>query len=263
MTVGALVRLLVRSDRWFTHDWLDRGAKRSVPFITPFGVDDLVLERLADGARAVGAPSVLVCRLNGDDEGLPQMLEVDANLTPRAIRPGNRILLTTPELDGALLVTDEGYSLIAGTPEFLAAAVPWGVDRARNRFGSEAGRLREVFPGLPGVAARLEATRPVIASPGDVDPCSVLAGQIRLMEAFASGEVAAPDFARRWLAARRARPREELLGEDFERLLLEVFYLLDDYVIDPELRESGDPTDDDLLKGVQGILQRLRLLGER
>ncbi|MEU0463479.1 colicin immunity domain-containing protein [Amycolatopsis sp. NPDC006131] len=244
-------RLLTADGRWFSAAWLH--SKAVVPFATPFGADDQVLERFRDGARAVGAASVFVFPL-GDER--PRVL---GDVDPLGVR--GEVLLAVPNRDGALLITDARYSLLAGTAEFLAAAVPWGVDRSRARFRRDARRLAEVYPELLEVATRLPPARPVLASPSEVEPGSALAEQVRLMESFAEGSIAAPDFARAWLTARRRRPRpEQLLDEPFERLLAEVFFLLEDYVIDPALRDPGDLTDEDLLHGVQAVVQRLRLL---
>ncbi|WP_431910694.1 hypothetical protein, partial [Amycolatopsis thermoflava] len=247
-------RLLTADGRWFSAAWLHSTA--IVPFATPFGADDQVLERFRDGARAVGAASVFVLPL-GDER--PWVVGIDED--PLGVR--GEVLLAVPNWDGALLIADARYSLLAGTAEFLAAAVPWGVDRSRARFGRDARRLAEVYPELLEVAARLPPARPVLASPRDVEPGSALAEQVRLMESFAEGSIAAPDFARAWPAARRRRPHpKELLDEPFERLLAEVFFLLEDYVTDPGLRDPGDLTDEGLRHGVQAVVQRLRLLEE-
>lgn len=79
------------------------------------------------------------------------------------------------------------------------------------------------------------------ASPAEVTSGSGVATQIELMRELADGKTAGPDFARSWLAARRrVLDGGERVREKFDRMLTEVFYLLDDYVIDPTLRDAGD-----------------------
>lgn len=75
------------------------------------------------------------------------------------------------------------------------------------------------------------------------------------------GKISAPDFARSWLTARRHSLDEgERTGERFGRILTDVFYLLDDYVIDPELRDPDDMTDDELAAKVCEALGKLQSL---
>lgn len=99
------------------------------------------------------------------------------------------------------------------------------------------------------------------ASPAEVAPGSGVATQIALMRELASGKIAGPDFARSWLAARRrVLDAGERVREKFNRMLTEVFYLLDDYVIDPALRDVDDMTDDELVVKVRAVLDELDAL---
>jgi hypothetical protein len=94
--------------------------------------------------------------------------------------------------------------------------------------------------------------------PSEVPPDSATAEQLRLMASFVSGRLAAEEFAVRWLSARRlALNHGERLCEAFDHLLNQVFYALDEYVIDPALREPGDMTNEQLASCVQGILEQL------
>ena len=96
------------------------------------------------------------------------------------------------------------------------------------------------------------------ASPSDVDPGSATAAQVELMRDLVSGRIAGPDFARAWLSARRrVLDAGERVRERFDRILTDVFYLLDDYVIDPTLRDSGDMTDEELVARVRVALNDL------
>jgi hypothetical protein len=96
------------------------------------------------------------------------------------------------------------------------------------------------------------------ASPSEVDPGSNTAVQLELMRDLVSGKIAGPHFARSWLAARRrVLDAGERVREKFDRVLTDVFYLLDDYVIDPGLRDSSDMTDEELVARVRAALNDL------
>ena len=89
------------------------------------------------------------------------------------------------------------------------------------------------------------------ANPDEVNPSSHVAQQLKLVDALLSGSLSGPDFARAWLAERReSLNMGERLREPFDRALNQAFYAIEDYVIDPELREPGDMTDDDLVNCV-------------
>jgi hypothetical protein len=81
------------------------------------------------------------------------------------------------------------------------------------------------------------------------------------MRDLVNGKIAGPDFARAWLAARRrALDGRERVGEEFDRILVGVFYLLDDYVIDPSLRGPSDMADEELVGKVHDALSDLESL---
>jgi hypothetical protein len=95
-------------------------------------------------------------------------------------------------------------------------------------------------------------------SPSEVDPSSATAEQVQSMRDLVGGEIAGSDFARAWLSARRrALEAGERVRDKFDRILTNVFYLLDDYVIDPNLRDSGDMTDEELAAKVRSALKEL------
>lgn len=97
------------------------------------------------------------------------------------------------------------------------------------------------------------------AWPSEVPAGTGVADQVVLMQRLVEGEIAAPDFATSWLGARRRILADgERVREAFERVLTDVFYLLDDYVIDPELRDSDDMSDAQLVRQVQEALRRLK-----
>lgn len=81
------------------------------------------------------------------------------------------------------------------------------------------------------------------------------------MRDLVDGKISAPDFARSWLyARRRSLDAGERTREPSDRILTHVFYLLDDYVIDPELRDPDDMTDDELAAKVREALDELQSL---
>ncbi|GLY99910.1 colicin immunity domain-containing protein [Actinoplanes sp. NBRC 103695] len=100
------------------------------------------------------------------------------------------------------------------------------------------------------------------SAPSEVEAGTGVARQLRAAEELLAGRVAAPDFAREWLAGRRqALAGGERVREKFERILYDVFYVLDDdYVIDPALRGPGDLTDQQLTDRVRDAVERLRAL---
>jgi hypothetical protein len=99
------------------------------------------------------------------------------------------------------------------------------------------------------------------STPTEVAPGSNIGEQLDLMAALAQGDISAAAFARDWLAARRRALAEgERVRERFDRILTSVFYALDDYVADPELRDQGDLSDDDLISRVRAALYELSTL---
>lgn len=76
------------------------------------------------------------------------------------------------------------------------------------------------------------------------------------MRSLSAGAITPAMFATLWLAARRTSlERGERVGEKLSRIFNIVFYALDDYPIDPSLREEGDVSDAELLACVVEALQ--------
>ncbi|MFE1787576.1 colicin immunity domain-containing protein [Streptomyces sp. NPDC059525] len=93
---------------------------------------------------------------------------------------------------------------------------------------------------------------------GAVPPDSATGRQLALMSDLSHATISPQDFAKAWLDSRRAALRNgERIGEHLSRHLDEVFYTLDDYPIDPTLREPGDATDDELLAAVNDALEKI------
>ncbi|MGW0334253.1 hypothetical protein ACWD0J_20695 [Streptomyces sp. NPDC003011] len=95
--------------------------------------------------------------------------------------------------------------------------------------------------------------------PGDVDPGSAAARQLTLLDAFTDGTCSAPDFAHGWWEARRVSQAngERVLGA-LEDLFDQVFMILEDYSVDPELAEAGDLDDAGLQTAVRAAWEAFR-----
>lgn len=106
--------------------------------------------------------------------------------------------------------------------------------------------------------------RKVWATPSEVEPDAGVARQVEFMRRLIESQISAPEFAKVWLAARRRALNDgERVREDFDRVLTNVFYLLDDYVIDPVLRDTEDMTDAELVGRVREALHALDALDEK
>ncbi|MFF2195754.1 colicin immunity domain-containing protein [Streptomyces sp. NPDC058157] len=91
-----------------------------------------------------------------------------------------------------------------------------------------------------------------------VPPDSATGRQLALMKDLSRAAISPQDFAKAWLDSRRAALRsEERLGESLSRQLDQVFYALDDYPIDPALREPGDVTEGELLAAVNDAIEKI------
>lgn len=98
----------------------------------------------------------------------------------------------------------------------------------------------------------LQPRRRAWGSPSEVEPGTGVERQVMLIKQLVAGGISAPEFAREWLAARRRVLDEgERVRERFERILTDIFYLLDDYVIDPMLRGPEDMSDEALISRVE------------
>ncbi|WP_051728688.1 MULTISPECIES: colicin immunity domain-containing protein [Amycolatopsis] len=246
------VETVLAGPRSFAAEWLAADEKSVVPVIAPSGADEAVLDRLRAGARSVGADEVLRCGL--EPGAVSERLAVDSDLVPEKLP----VLFVVPDLSGALLAGGEGYVLVAGTRAFIAGVALAGVDYARDSFEEEAQRWAGQYPGLPAVAAEYPPEVRAWARRSEVPADSFVARELAVMESFARGELSGPEFARSWSTAwRLANERRERVRTPFARVLHEVFYLLEDYPIDPALRDPGDTTDEELAAGVREALRQL------
>ncbi|MFI6288618.1 colicin immunity domain-containing protein [Streptomyces sp. NPDC051018] len=111
-------------------------------------------------------------------------------------------------------------------------------------------------------ASRSRAGQITWARRSDIPPGAATAEQVALMDSLVNGTVSAPEFARSWLAARReALWRNERLREPFSAALDRVFWALEDYSIDPALRDETDLTDPELVATIRAVLSEIDRLG--
>jgi hypothetical protein len=240
------------TDGAFASSWLREKSVAPVPVGAQ--IDAALARRITAGCRAVGAAHIIATSLV-EAPGAPSRLPADADCT--GIRPP--CLLHTPDTQGAVLFPEEGYALIAGTAAFMAAAVSEGTDTARARFGRYARSLLERHPSLASVAASYPPGHRAWSHPGDVDPDSAAARQLELLDAFTDGTCSAPDFAHDWWETRRASQAngervQGALGDLFDQ----VFMILEDYSVDPDLAEPGDLDDAGLRTAVRAAWEAFR-----
>ncbi|MFF2364401.1 colicin immunity domain-containing protein [Streptomyces sp. NPDC058122] len=263
MNDSRLVDLVLSGPRSFRPEWLAEGAKRVVPLPSRARMDEHLASRFSAGSRRTGHTYVIASRLSDAAAGRPE-IEIPSTqegLLQQLPWSDENFVVATPDFSGALLVTDEGYSLIGGTLDFLKQSIPEGVDQAIVDFKRYAKRVGPGHPVLAGVANAFQPREAAWASKRDVAAGSATAEQVSLMESLGAGRISAEEFARSWLAARRrALDLRERLREPFSRILDQVFYALDDYVIDPGLRDADDMTDEELQTIVCGHLSELESL---
>ncbi|NUP39984.1 MAG: hypothetical protein HOY76_23980 [Streptomyces sp.] len=237
-----------------------------MPLASHTGMDRHLARRLSEGASRAGHTHVIANRLSNADA---ERADVEIPATQEHIlrqlpwRDAS-FLVALPDLSGALLVTDEGYALLAGNADFLRHSLPEGVDQAIVDFKRYAKRLGRDHPGLVEAAMAFQPHQMAWASKRDVAAGSATAEQVSLMESLVNNRVSGEEFARSWLSARRrALELHERLREPFSRILDQVFYALDDYVIDPGLRDEDDMTNEQLRAIVRQHLAELDALDRR
>ncbi|MDX3534656.1 colicin immunity domain-containing protein [Streptomyces sp. MB09-01] len=109
---------------------------------------------------------------------------------------------------------------------------------------------------LPGVGPT--ARRRQWRTAREVPEGSGTGRRLDLMRRLSRAEIRPERFAEQWLDARRdALDGGERIGDRLCRALNEVFYALDAYPIDPDLRETGDTTDAELLDIVNQALEQI------
>jgi len=260
------VGLILSGPRSFKPEWVAEGGKQVVPLASHARMDEHLARRLSEGARQAGHAHVIVNRWSSAGAERPD-IEIPATqgqLLRQLPWRDASFLVALPDLSGALLVTDEGYAVLAGNAGFLRHSIPEGVDQAIVDFRRYANRVGRNHPGLIEVSMAYQPHQMAWASKGDVAAGSATVEQVSLMESLVDDRVSGEEFARSWLSARRrAVELRERLREPFSRILDQVFYALDDYVIDPGLRDADDMTNEQLRAIVRQHLAELDALDRR
>ncbi|MDV5146880.1 colicin immunity domain-containing protein [Streptomyces sp. SBC-4] len=252
---------LLGPDGGFAQAWLSGKSVAPVPAGTR--LDAVLIRRIEAGCRAVGTQDILDAQpaagAHDRSAAVPRKpTKADlAGTAPPAI-------LYTPDLQGAVLFPEPGYTLIAGSEAFLAGAVSEGIDAARARFGRYARAMKTRWPHLQGIATAHPPTHRAGSHPSDVTPGTASARLMSLLGTFAQGTCTAPEFADGWWEARRAAHSQgERASEDLADLLDRVFTLLEDYTPDPALREPGDLTESELRERIHSLVRNTERGAER
>ncbi|MFG2524381.1 colicin immunity domain-containing protein [Streptomyces sp. NPDC048527] len=113
-------------------------------------------------------------------------------------------------------------------------------------------------PHIAAVSADYPPLNRPWKAPRDVPSGSHTGRQLALMRRLQEGAVDGPTFARGWLGERRgAMAAGERVGDALGSVLDEVFYTLDDYTIDPAIRDAEDLTDGELQRRVAAAFGKL------
>lgn len=186
-----------------------------------------------------------------------------------ALEAGDRWSLTSTDDDRVVLRLDPEVVVVAGPEPDLEARFGRAASTLDDAaFDALAARLRDDAEGGARLDALVDARRYYVTWPGgvpgwdvprtlaDLAPTSVAARQLDLARALVAGERDAPAFERDFLELRREDDAVVfgVVGE----VLDEIFYDLDAYVAEPELRDGPEDLDDDQLRErVRGQLARL------
>ncbi|WP_438291615.1 colicin immunity domain-containing protein [Streptomyces sp. HUAS TT7] len=259
ITCGELTGALLSTPHRFSGAWLAEGGKSEVPLPGEGYLDLALAQRTAAGARTAGFAYVLSAPTGPEAESAePQHLPADAEAMVGGIRwPGEPVLLSLPDLTGAILLTGDGYALAAGRRAFIEGAVPEGADQARAAFSRYGRRVAVRHPAVAEVAADFTGFQRTWNRAAHVVAGSGVDHQLVLMNSFSADGISAEAFAREWLEARRrSLNAKERIGQDLSSALEEVFYALEDFPIDPSLRDESDLTVEQLRAVVMEALRR-------
>nr|WP_237526295.1 colicin immunity domain-containing protein [Streptomyces sp. SID4913] len=241
-----------------------------------------VLVMTAEGPGASGRPwrqlASAITASGGTPPGLTPSRLAPSRLTPSRLIPSRLtapittasittasdlvgsaagVLLVASDLQGAVLFDRPGYALVAGTTPFLRGAVPEGVDGGRARFARYARAVADRWPELQSVARDFAPRHIAWAHARDVPDGTATSQQVCLVRDFTAGAIGGADFARGWLNARRAAQESgERLREPLLSAFQQVFLLLEDYSIDPALKDPTDLSDEQLRDAVRKSMAR-------
>ncbi|MGW7351774.1 colicin immunity domain-containing protein [Streptomyces sp. NPDC054784] len=243
----------------YSDAWIRRGDKDVAPVPAGGGENRNLVCRLTSGCREAGADSIHVVDLDPKKANSAVVLVPTSEARERLTEDTrDSLLIVTSNLTGSILVTSHGYALIAGSVDFLRGALSEGRDAARSRFQRYARKVLHRWPEAGETAKAHPPLAFALSSRGEVSAESFTGRQLALMDSFIGEEINAPWFARAWNDARRqAMAAGERQRGGLADALNTVFFALEDYSFDPDLWESGDLTDDDLLREVSRARDQL------
>ncbi|PZT72902.1 hypothetical protein DNK56_06095 [Streptomyces sp. AC1-42W] len=237
--------------------WLAVGPKLVVPVPAGSRVDDALVQRIIEGCHTGGADAVLVMAIGSETASRTWRLlapDVAASELDGVTPP---LLLASSDRQGAILFPRPGYVLVAGTAGFLKGAVPEGVDGGRARFGRYARAAAKRWPDLKDISQSFPSRHIAWARAREIPAGTSAARQVKLMQAFTVGSISGADFAREWLDARRASQNNgERLRDPLLTAFDQIFSLLEDYSIDPALKDPDDLSDEELTDAVRKVMER-------
>lgn len=257
-----LIQAVLSAAGDFRSDWLaSAGGKSIAPLPVHAGLSRPTALRLVAGAREAGATAILAASLAPErhDMTVTQVPLSTDELLAHASRAqeGSELLLAADNLHSALL-PKPGYALLAGTPQFMRGALSEGPDKAKADFQRYARRMQPEKPHIAAVAAGFPPMGKSWKVPSDIPADSHTGRQLTLMRDLLDDAVDGPTYARGWLAERRsAMDAGERVSDTIATALDSVFYALEDYTIDPSLRDEDDLTDEELRQHVADALQQL------
>jgi hypothetical protein len=264
-TSADLARVLLDGTRRFAQPWLTRDAKTVVPLAGPARLDRTLAGRLHRVPRELGVGYLLAARVGVEHADEP-VLRVDLTRDVEEQAPWRDadFLLCLPDLTGALLVTTDGYALLAGTAPFVRTCVSEGVDAARASFARHVRRLAGRHPELTAVAEELPPRCHAWTAPAQAPEESATAEMVNQMTALVGGSTSITDFMAGWLSARRrAIAYGERVRGRFSDILGDVFWAIEDYVEDPAERGPHSISGEELVAKVGAALTELRSLDEQ
>lgn len=236
--------------------WLSEGDKIVVPVPAGSHVDGALIRRITEGCRVGGADGVLVMTVGPGASGSAWRPVAPGVAASELVGADPPVLLASSDRQGAILFSRPGFALVAGTALFLKGAAPEGVDGGRARFARYARSVARRWPELQSVARSLSPRHFAWARARDVPAGTDAARQVRLLRDFTTGSIGGADFARGWPAARRAsQDNGERLRDPLLTAFDQVFSLLEDYSIDPDLKDPDDLSDQELRVSVRAIMK--------
>lgn len=237
--------------------WLAAGPKPIVPVPAGSRVDDALVQRITEGCRTGGADAVLVMAV-GSEAASRTWRPVAPDIAASELGGVNPpVLLASSDRQGAILFPRPGYVLVAGTARFLRGAVPEGVDGGRARFARYVRAAAKRWPDLKDISQSFPPRHISWARAREIPAGTDAAQQVNLMRSFTAGSIGGADFARGWLDARRASQNNgERLRDPLLTAFDQIFSLLEDYSIDPALKDPDDLSDQELVDAVRETMVR-------